>query len=286
MIDFYIVDVFAGSQKFTGNQVAVFKSDSLLSDEEMLQVAREMNFSQSCFILSEKAPYKVRIFMPAFEVTFSGDPTLAAAHVINQFICDTPKEAIQLELKSGVVEILQQGDIYWMESPQPCYGREFDKVLLARVLSLNREDLCSESPIQQVSIGVPYIIVPVKDIKTLKSIQINSERYDWLTQRAKASCVLAYCTTTIDEGNDYHVRVFAGVLGIPEDPASGSGIGSFAAYLSKYSLSAEEGFEIQVEQGYEIGRPSLIKSKVHQLDDHVQIAIGGRTKVSSRGKIL
>ncbi|UYP47574.1 hypothetical protein NEF87_003859 [Candidatus Lokiarchaeum ossiferum] len=285
MIDFYIVDVFA-QQKFTGNQVAVLKSDSPLANEEMLKIAKEMKFIQSCFLIKNNDSYQVRIFMPKLEIPFSGDPVLASAFIINQIINEAPKESILIKLQKGDVEIQHQDDTYWMESPQPIFGRIFDKILLSRVLSIEPEDICDNPPIQQVSIGVPYIIVPIKNMKTLREISINKERYEWLTQRTKASCVLAYCNESIDEGNDYHIRVFADALGIPEDPASGSGVGSLAAYLSRYISSAEEGFQIRVEQGYEIGRPSLIKAKIHQLTEFLQIAIGGKVKLTSQGKIL
>lgn len=287
MIDFYIVDVFA-THKFSGNQVAVLvlERESHLSDDEMLEIAKEMNFTQTCFIVMEDDAYHVRTFMPKIEIPFSGDPALAAAFIINQVLSEVPKESVLLKLQSGIIEIQHQDDVYWMESPQSTFGRIYDKILLSRVLGLEAEDMCDNPPIQQVSIGVPYIIVPIKNLKIMKEITINKERSSWLTQRAKASCVLAYCNESVDEGNDYHIRVFAESLGIPEDPASGSGIGSLAAYLAKYSLSAEDGFQIRVEQGYEIGRPSILKAKVHKLTDHLQIAIGGKVKLTSQGKIL
>jgi len=132
-LTFYIVDVFA-EEKYAGNQLAVVRDAAVLSNSQMQQIAKEMNYSETTFILSEElreGGYDVRIFTPGAEVPFAGHPTLGTAYVIRQEIIKKPVETVNLNLKVGRIPVTFQDagegeDILWMKQIEPTFGEVFD----------------------------------------------------------------------------------------------------------------------------------------------------------------
>ncbi|MHA1673389.1 MAG: PhzF family phenazine biosynthesis protein [Promethearchaeota archaeon] len=300
-LKYYIVDVFA-QKKFTGNQVAVVELEQPLDDETMLKIAQEMNFQETSFVSSEPnddGHYPVRIFTPFKEVSFPGAPTLGTAFVINHFLSNGNQEQISLKLKSGISSvncirsdsngsdfISKNKTILLSDQKQPNFGRVFEPVLLSRVLGIEPENIDDRYPIQEVFSGIGYIIVPIKSLDIVKNIIINQERYGWLVQRTDAKLVLAFCKETVDSQNDIHTRVFADYYNIPEDAASGSGAGSLTAYCNKYQYFSINKVELKIEQGYEIGRPSLLIAKAQTQNDQIEINVGGRVILTAQGEII
>ncbi|UYP47575.1 hypothetical protein NEF87_003860 [Candidatus Lokiarchaeum ossiferum] len=301
-LKYHIVDVFA-QEKFTGNQVVVVECDHRLSVEHMQRIACEMNFPETSFIYTEvqnNGGYDVRIFTPTREVSFSGHPTLGTAFVINHFLNPGIQKEIRLNLTSGTVVINAENlggknsnDIISKSKPiltsgqkKPEFGHIFEPVLLSRVLGLDMEEMDQSSPIQAVTIGIGFVIVPVKSLKILKRVKINIERYNWLISRTDAKSILVFCRETENPMNHVHVRVFSDFYGIPEDTATGSGNGALAAYLAKYQCFGSSSVNIRVEQGYEVGRPSLILAQATVEGEDIEVSIGGRVVLIAQGEIL
>lgn len=292
-LNFYIVDVFA-EQKYTGNQLAVFTNAGHLSDAQMQRIAKEMNYSETTFVTSTEvrdSGYDVRIFTPVKELPFAGHPTLGTAYIIQQEIIQKPVETINLNLKVGQIPVTlyyadQALDILWMRQKAPTFHQTFTADVLAAVLNLKPDDIDSRFPIQEVSTGVPFIIVPLKTHSALKRSKVNKDKYFELISNTQATEILIFCPETYSADNDLSVRVFADALGIPEDPATGSANGCLAGYLVKYSYFGEQPINLRVEQGYEIGRPSLLLLKAQKNADSIEVNVGGKVIMVAKGEFV
>lgn len=290
---FYIVDVFA-EEKYTGNQLAVFTNIGSLSDKEMQQIAKEMNYSETTFIVSEDVRndgYDVRIFTPKEELPFAGHPTLGTAFILQQQIIKQLVEKIALNLKIGQIPVtLHYSDKFvdwlWMQQKPPTFHQMFAVEAIAQVLNLALDELDSRFPIQEVSTGVPFIIVPLKTQSALKRIKVNKDRYFELVSNSQAKAILVFCPETYNLDNNLSVRVFADYLGVPEDPATGSANGCLAGYLVEYLYFGEAQIDLRVEQGYEIGRPSLLLLKAQRNQAEVEVFVGGKVIMVAKGEFV
>lgn len=292
-LTFYIVDVFA-VEKYTGNQLAVFTDASTLSDKQMQQLAKEMNYSETTFITStdmRDGGYDVRIFTPNKELPFAGHPTLGTAYILQQTIINQPVETVNLNLKVGQIPVTWHntddlGEVLWMRQKPPTFHQIFEASALAPVLSLDIDEIDSHFPIQEVSTGIPFIIVPLKKHDSLKRIRVNRDKYFELVENTQSKEILVFCPETYASENDLSVRVFAEYLGIPEDPATGSANGCLAGYLVKHSYFGEKPVNVRVEQGYEIGRPSLLLLKAQRNEDSIEVSVGGKVVMVAKGEFV
>ena len=289
-LTFYIVDVFA-EEKFAGNQLAVVKDAGRLSDIKMQQIAREVNFSETTFILSDEkrnGGYDVRIFTPKEEVPFAGHPTLGTAYVIQSEIIKKPVETIILNLKIGPIQVNLNDarGVLWMKQNPPAFGAVFNADEISNVLNIEALDIDHGYPVQEVSTGLPFIIVPLKTLEALKKCRIDREKYFGLIKDSHAKALLVFCPETIKEENDLNVRVFAEYYGITEDPATGSANGCLAGYLVKYNYFKNSKIDIQVEQGYEIGRPSLLYLRGEEQVGNIEVLVGGKVQMVAWGEFL
>ncbi|KKN19822.1 hypothetical protein LCGC14_0941760, partial [marine sediment metagenome] len=160
---FYIVDVFA-ERKFEGNQLAVFICEKKILDSEMQKIAKEMNYSETTFITSTEN-FDVRIFTPEIELPFAGHPTIGTALVLQQEIVKNNIKTMLLNLKIGQIPVLfkyksGKAEEIWMEQNPPTFKKFFDTALISQTLNLKEEDIDIRFPIQEVSTGIPFIIVP------------------------------------------------------------------------------------------------------------------------------
>ena len=292
-LPFYIVDVFA-EVKYAGNQLAVFTNAASLSTAEMQQIAKEMNYSETTFILSSEprsSGYDVRIFTPAKELPFAGHPTLGTAFILQHEVIQQPVETIALNLEIGQIPVTilyKDGltDVLWMQQRSPVFGETFAVDAIAPVLNLDVTDIDTNVPIQDVSTGVPFIIVPLKSQQALKRIKVNKDHYFALIETTQAKEILVFCPETYRPENQLSVRVFADSLGIPEDPATGSANGCLAGYLVQHSYYGEPSIDLRVEQGYEIGRPSLLLLRATKTATNIHVAVGGRVVLVARGEFV
>ena len=292
-LTFYIVDVFA-EEKYAGNQLAVFRCEKVLSDAEMQRIAKEMNYSETTFVLSEEKQdggYSVRIFTPEKELPFAGHPTLGTAYVIQQEIVKEPVNTIALNLKVGQIPVTfsyieGHAGVLWMKQIQPTFGQTFDAELVSEVLRLDAKDIDNRFAIQEVSTGVPFIIVPLKTLDALKRARIFRDKYFELIKDVQAKAMLIFCPETRARENDLSVRVFADYYGVPEDPATGAANGCLAGYLVKNRYFRKEQIDIRVEQGYEIGRPSLLLLRAKEEEGKIDVHVGGKVVMVAKGEFL
>ena len=287
-IPFYIVDVFA-VHKYSGNQLAVVICGDKLTDDEMQRIAKEMNYSETTFITSIENS-TVRIFTPEVELPFAGHPTIGTAFILQQEFMKGKTTTMSLNLKIGQIPILfkYKGDFLaetWMEHKEPTFNGFFAPDFVADVLSIDESDIDGRFKIQGVSTGVPTIIVPLKSLDAIKRVKINKEKHDSLIQNTQAKTILVFCPETYDKKNDLNVRFFADFYGVPEDPATGSANGCLAAYLVKHEYFGKSKIEIRVEQGYEIGRESLLLLKAEEKSGKYFIAVGGKVILVAKGTL-
>ena len=197
---FFITDVF-GERRYSGNQLATFLNCRALSDREMQQIAREINFSETTFVLSDEqhdGGYDVRIFTPEAEIDFAGHPTFGTAYIIQKHIIQQPVEKVVLNLKVGQVPVefsakQATDEMLWMQQVAPTFGEVLDVGIIAQVLSLNEDDIDSRWPIEQVSTGLPHIIVPLKSLDALKRTNVVAEFYWKLVNQSWAKIILIFC---------------------------------------------------------------------------------------------
>jgi len=292
-MNYYIVDVFAES-KYAGNQLAVFLGEDVkhLSDAEMLQIAREINYSETTFITStemENDGYNVRIFTPKKELPFAGHPTLGTAYIIQKAMLQQPIEKVILNLKVGQIPVTFIGEsepVLWMKQNAPIFDKKLTAEQVAPVLNLDINEIDHDYPIQEVSTGVPFIIVPLKTHKALKKAKVNVDKLFALVENTDAKCILIFCPETYHPENQLSVRMFAHYLGIAEDPATGSANGCLAGYLAEYRYFGDDQVNVRVEQGYEIDRASLLLLKSEKKDGIIDVCVGGKVVMVAKGEFI
>jgi trans-2,3-dihydro-3-hydroxyanthranilate isomerase len=292
-LTFYIVDVFA-EEKYAGNQLAVFRGGDTLADIDMQPIAKEMNFSETTFILSEtqrEGGFDVRIFTPLREVPSAGHPTLGTAHIIRKEIVQENTGKIVLNLKVGQIpvtfrDVIEQETIYWMKQIEPIFGEALSAEVIAPVLNLSPSEIDDRFPIEEVSTGLPHILVPLRSIESLKRARVAQDKYFQLIENRWAKPILIFCPQPHNSQNDICVRMFADIFGIREDPATGSGNGCLAGYLVRHRYWGREKIDIRSEQGYEIGRPSLLFLRAEEKGGQISISVGGKVVTIAKGEFI
>ena len=298
-IKFYIVDVFA-PKKYAGNQLAVFLDlEQQLEADQMLAITREINFAESTFITSREADgsFGVRIFTTEYEVPFAGHPTLGTAYLIAKKLLHTPANVITLRLKKGDIPVHidnpdnLEASRFTMQQAQPDFGATFDSELLSATLGIARNDIDSNMPIEVVNTGLPYLIIFLKDLSVIKKLKLNSEKVARFLRSQnlhKENSITALTTSlffvtkeTEQKAHQYHSRMF--VLegdGLWEDAATGSANGCLLAYLLKNVSPAVSAI---VEQGFEMGRESILYLDGTLHENKYILKVGGRVIPISEG---
>ena len=292
-LDFNIVDVFA-EKKFGGNQLAVFKNVCSLSTLEMQKIAKEMNFSETTFILSDEKQnggYNVRIFTPQTELPFAGHPTLGTAYVIQKEIIKEQVKEIKLNLKVGQIPVTldytgDQVDSLRMKQNPPIFANHHESDKIADILGLDIGDMDGSFPICEVSTGFFCFVVPVKTIAAVEKANVDLKKLHAFIETTQAKTILIFAKETRQKTNDLHVRFFAHYLGIPEDPATGSANGCLAAYLIKYRYFGTEKINVRVEQGYELGRPSSLLLEAEEKGGEINVRVGGKVFLVASGRFF
>ena len=288
---FSIVDVFA-EDKYAGNQLAVVRRAEGLAGAAMQKIAREINFSETTFVLGDRkrrGGYDVRIFTPTAELPFAGHPTLGTAFVIQQDLIKEPVRKVILNLKVGPIPVTfgyrgRKPDVLWMKQIQPRFGITLEARRVAPVLGLKPDDLDPRFPVQEVSTGIPFVIVPVKTLEAVKKSGFRADKLAGLTAEGKA--FLLFAPQTYSPSNDLNVRVFAHCYGVGEDPATGSANGCLAGYLVLHRYFGRARIDIRVEQGNEVGRPSLLLLRARDKAGKVDVFVGGRVILVARGMLV
>jgi trans-2,3-dihydro-3-hydroxyanthranilate isomerase len=272
---YVVADVFTDTP-LQGNQVAVFTDGVGLSDEVMQRAARELNLSETVFLhpASDGADARARIFTPAAELPFAGHPVLGTAFVLGE---TTGKPVIRLETGIGVIPIAltrKDGAIVFGEmeqqlpTPQP-FERN-DELLAA--LGVERTVL----PIEAYSNGPFFVYVALDSEEAVAALVPD--------QRGLAALGEIGISVHAGAGTQFKTRMFAPRLGVAEDPATGSAAGPLALLLARHGRSAF-GRQIEIHQGAEIGRPSVIHARVDGAADRIErIAVGGSAVIVAHGE--
>lgn len=284
-IPFYICDVFCMNNN-TGNQLAVFIDEEKLSKEEMQLIAAEINFSESTFISpvpNNDGSFNVRIFTPVSEIPFAGHPCLGSAYVIQNKLKNPLVGKVVLRLVAGDIPIVCKKSIWWMDQVQPIFENIYPSDKIAKMLSLGPEDLLSGYPVEEVSTGLPFTIVPLRSLQGLKTAKVQKELYNEFLAEANGKGLLVFCKGSYMKNQHLAVRVFVPWLGIEEDPATGSANGCLAAYLLKNNFFDTNTISLTAGQGYEINRPSELYLDAKVESGKYTIKVGGLVKEVAEG---
>ena len=306
---FLQLDVFT-DQPFSGNPLAVFPEAEGLNDEVMMKIAREMNLSETVFVLHSDKPEvlrRLRIFTPAREIPFAGHPVVGTWNALaREGVVPLPEGGngwqrihhevgigvlpVDIEFKDGqpVQVVMTQGQFQILDEIDDGH----DQAEVARALGLAREDLDESLPIQIISTGLSIMAVPIRSLADLRSCRVNAGLLaDAYTRKGGTGC-LAFTRETLEIGaSRAHARFFAPADNIPEDPATGSACGALGGYLVHHaalSLEPEDGrYKFVIEQGDFIHRPSRINLDVKGEAQSVEeVKVGGPSVLVAKGEVV
>ena len=296
---FVTTDVFT-SRQFGGNQLAVFPDARGLSDESMARIAREFNFSETTFVFPPGDPKhtrRVRIFTPVNELPFAGHPTVGTAYVLaalGEIDLDGAETRIVLEEGVGPVPVTVRstngapGFAQLSVARLPEFGPPPPSANeLARALGLNDGDVLSGALAPEAaSCGLKFLFVPVRDRKTLARVRIRLDDFERTLGSYWTREVFIFCDDPEQSTSNYRARMFAPMLGVPEDPATGSACAAFGGYLAKRDKRGDGTLRWVVEQGFEMGRPSIIEVEADKAGGRITaVRVGGNSVLVTRGEL-
>jgi trans-2,3-dihydro-3-hydroxyanthranilate isomerase len=271
---YVVADVFT-DRPLAGNQLAVFTDGREVDDETMQALARELNFSETVFVLppSEGGHARIRIFTPALELPFAGHPVLGSA-----FVLAAPLQLgeIRLETGAGIVPVVLEREgaritFGWMSQPVPRWEPFAKAEDLLALLGVE-----SSLPVELYHLGPTHVYLALSSEEEVAALQPDFGALGRLTD----ACVNCFA----GDGLRWKTRMFAPVHGVPEDPATGSAAGPLALHLARHGRIAF-GDEIVISQGVEIGRPSTLHARVFGEGERIdRVEVGGAAVVVARGE--
>jgi len=287
---FLQLDVFS-SRPFEGNSLAVFPDGRGLSDLDMQALAREMNLSETTFVLprdpaiERERGVRVRIFTVQEELPFAGHPTLGTAFALRG---STGAAEVVLDLNAGQVPVRFEdspGQPVFGEMTQvdPKFGLIHDRETVIRATSLRDGDIDPSLPIQTISTGLPFTIVPLRGLDVIRRLQVDLVRAgEYLKQTGGGQFFYFVARETVDRAARLHARMlFYG----GEDPATGSAAGCATAWMVAHGV-AQPDERVLIEQGIEMLRPSRIFVRASRVDNRVvNVRVGGNVVEVLRGEV-
>jgi trans-2,3-dihydro-3-hydroxyanthranilate isomerase len=269
--EYALLDVFT-DRKFGGNQLAVFHDGWGITDAQMQAIAKELNLPETVFIAKPEGggDHRLRIFTPMRELPFAGHPTVGAAF----FLSEGRDADLRLEEKVGTLTVTVRGGFTEMEQPLPKFRGGPVRGVVAPQIALELSDIEPAPPIEIGSSGNEFTFVPVRNLDAARRA----------APRGLADAVFLFTRETVTSDATVHGRMFSGWQGVAEDPATGSAVGPLGAYLVRHGLA--DGKRIVVEQGYEMGRPSLLQVRVGGTRDKItSVHVGGHAVLTGGGWI-
>jgi len=266
---FATLDVFA-NRRFAGNPLAVVLEAQGLDTVAMQAIAREFNHPETVFVLAAADPAhraRLRIFTPAAELPFAGHPTVGTAVLLGRLDGGAASRRITLEEGIGPVSCetaptdrdAGHASFALLRLPVEA-GAAPDAAAAAAALSLPRDDIGFDGfQPARWSAGVALTFIPVRSLAAIGRARPDPARFDATFATDGRAIVYLYCGAVAEAGHDFHARMFAPGMGIPEDPATGSAAAAFAGLLAASGRYADGRRSLRIEQGYEMGRPSLIE---------------------------
>jgi trans-2,3-dihydro-3-hydroxyanthranilate isomerase len=297
--EFHTLDVFT-QRRFSGNPLAVFPDAEGIDDQQMQRIAREMNLSETVFVLpaeDQRALCRVRIFTPADELPFAGHPTIGTGHLLATLGRIALREErttvlfeegvglvpVEVRLRAGKPDFVQlsAAKVPELGPPPP------ERARLAAMLHIRPDDILEgvDKP-ESWSCGAPFLFVPVRDRGVVARAQPDIARWHTTLEQYWARDIFLFCRDPELQGSDLHARMFAPEHGIMEDPATGGACAALVGYLGARATIANGTLRWVVEQGFEMGRPSLLYLETDMKDGRVAAArVGGHSVLVSRGTL-
>jgi trans-2,3-dihydro-3-hydroxyanthranilate isomerase len=295
---FVTCDVFTDSM-FGGNQLAVIPDARGLSDAQMLNITREFNFSESTFVFPPENPAhtrRVRIYTPGGEVPFAGHPTVGTAHAlaaIGEVPLDGAETRVVLEEGVGPVPVVIRG-----ENGRPVFSQlsvaklpehsapPASREVLADALSLAPDDILDGAYAPEcVSCGLPFLYVPLRDRAAVARARLRLEPWERTLQGKTGEMVFVFAQGGERPGSDIRARMFGPSVNVMEDPATGSACAALGGYLG--ARTSRDGLlRWVVEQGFEMGRPSILEIEVDKRGGAIEaVRVGGKTVMVMEGTL-
>jgi trans-2,3-dihydro-3-hydroxyanthranilate isomerase len=296
---YYTADVFT-DRPFGGNQLAIFPDARRIDSARMQVIAREFNFSETTFVLppdDARHTRRVRIFTPGAEIPFAGHPTVGTAHVlaaVGEIPLSGDATSIVFEEGVGPVPVtirsngrqpvfaqLSVAKLPEVGPPPPSPAR------LAAMLSLDARDLAgADMPPEAVSCGLPYLLIPLTSRSAVARARLRLDLWEQTLRGYWTDDVFVFALDPELEGSDVHGRMFAPGFGIAEDPATGSAAVALGGYLAARHPRHDGTLRWVLEQGFEMGRPSILEVEVDKDGGEVTaVRLGGSTVLVCEGQM-
>lgn len=290
-------DVFTDRQ-FGGNQLAVFPDAREISPVLMPRIAREFNYSETTFVLPPTDPShtaRVRIFTPGGELQFAGHPTIGTAHVLatigaipltgseTHIVLEEGVGPVPVTIRSsnGSPEFATLSVAKLPEVGPPPPPRE----TLAAMLSINPDDLLDGvmAP-EAVSCGTPFLFVPLRDRAAVARSRVRGDIWESTLAGYITDKVMVFAMDAEQPGSDVRARMYAPGIGVPEDPATGSAAVALGGYLAARDPRFDGTLRWVIEQGFEMGRPSILEVEADKKGGRITAArVGGKTVMVCEG---
>ena len=291
-------DVFT-TVAFGGNQLAVLPDARGLETEQMLAIAREFNYSETVFVLPPEkgGTRRLRIFTPGTEMPFAGHPTVGTAHVLASIgeIALTGAETrivfeegvgpvpVTIRAEKGVPTFAQLSAAKLPEFGPPPPTRQ----TLAEILSIEPDDIVGGTiPPQAVSCGVPFLFVPLKNRDAVARSRLRMDRWEAVLSRWWAPSIVVFSRDAELPGHDVRARMYGPALGVAEDPATGGAAVALAGYLAARDHTTDGTLRWVIEQGFEMGRPSILEIEADKEAGQITaVRVGGSTVLMAEGML-
>jgi trans-2,3-dihydro-3-hydroxyanthranilate isomerase len=297
-LDYHVLDVFT-SERFGGNPLAVVLDADALDPARMQAIAREFNLSETIFVLepnNRAHTARVRIFNPAAEMPFAGHPTVGCAALLGELKASAANgrgdALIVLEEGIGPVRVgvrLRPGSAPYAEFDAPKLPAEAGQApaaeRLAGAFGLIPAEIGFENHRPaRYGAGNTFVFVPVSGLEAMAKVRVNSGQWDAVMQGGTGAFL--YCRQTVHTASAFHARMFAPHLGVIEDPATGSAAAAFAGVVHTFDELPDGLHKRVIEQGFEMGRPSLIDLSMQVEGGKLAgVRIGGHAVRVAEGKI-
>ena len=292
---FIMLDVFT-NRRFAGNPLAVVLQADSLDQAAMQAIAREFNLSETVFVLPPDDPShraRYRIFTPKEEVAFAGHPTVGTAVLLALLEGGPAARELVLEANIGPVPCHVEaggegGQATFVLPALPAEaGAPPPTEALAAVLGLAANDIGFGAFAPSCfSAGIGFTFTPLKSLDAMQRVQPDLTRLSSALTAPAHRALFIFCTETVERGHDFHTRMFAPSYGVPEDPATGSAAAAFAGVLARFAGLKDGTHSFTIEQGYEMGRPSLIKLDLTLTGSALtRASVGGGAVIVSEGTI-
>lgn len=276
-MEYLLFDVFAESP-FQGNQLAVFPLEQPCDAETMQRLANELNLAESIFLTrtgDERVPARARIFTPGSEMRFAGHPTIGAtiaiADVLKWIAPDVTHFAIEEPVGNVAVRLERNGTTTaWLRTPPVTLERTFERAAAANALHLPESAVRTDIPVQAAGAGNPFLFIPLTDKESVDAAELDMGAARPLID----GCVGVYFFAMTPEGT--YARMLAPMIGVAEDPATGSATGVLYACLFEHGAIPQKAGSYVSEQGVKMKRRSILHVRVWDAQNAPAVEVGGR----------